>query len=72
MRFSLPTLRVGDVVLLGDLSSHNGADLAKHIRAAGADVDYLPPDSPDLIPIEMAFGKVKKRRSAAPRCPYHA
>ena len=30
------------------------------IEAAGAELRYLPPYSPDLNPIELAFSKLKK------------
>ena len=54
-----PTLRPGDVVVMDNLSSHKVAGVGKAIRAAGADVLYLPPYSPDLNPIEQAFAKLK-------------
>ena len=38
------------------------------IEAAGASLFYLPPYSPDLNPIEMAFAKLKAiLRTIAPR-----
>jgi len=64
----VPTLRPGDLVILDNLSSHKGAGVARLIRAAQADVLYLPPYSPDLNPIEHAFSKIKQAlRSAEPR-----
>lgn len=56
----VPTLRPGDLVILDNLSSHKGPRIAELIRAAQADVIYLPPYSPDLNPIENAFSKIKQ------------
>lgn len=54
-----PTLRPGDVVILDNLSSHK-SDRAKAIlKERGAWFLFLPPYSPDLNPIEMAFAKLK-------------
>jgi len=55
-----PTLREGDVVVMDNLSSHKIAGVREAIEAAGAEVRYLPPYSPDLNPIELAFSKFKK------------
>lgn len=53
-------LRPGDVVVMDNLSSHKGAGITAAIEAVGATVRYLPPYSPDLNPIELAFSKFKK------------
>lgn len=55
-----PVLREGDVVVMDNLSSHKVKGVAEAITAAGAEVRYLPPYSPDLNPIELAFSKFKK------------
>ncbi len=55
-----PTLRPGDVVVMDNLSSHKVAGVREAIEATGAEVRYLPPYSPDLNPIELAFAKFKK------------
>lgn len=62
-----PELRAGDVVILDNLSTHKIPSVAGLIAACGASVRYLPPYSPDLNPIEMAFAKLKAnlRRAAA-------
>lgn len=54
-----PTLKPGDVVVLDNLPSHKGAGVQEAIAARQAQVFYLPPYSPDLNPIEMAFAKLK-------------
>lgn len=64
----VPTLRPGDLVVLDNLSSHKAAGVREAIEQAGAHLMYLPPYSPDLNPIELAFSKFKwLLRSAAER-----
>jgi transposase len=60
-----PTLRVGDIVILDNLSCHKTAEVARRIEAAGAEVRYLPAYSPDLNPIERLFSKLKAWLRAA-------
>jgi len=55
-----PALRLGDVVVMDNLSSHKVAGVRERIEAAGAEVLYLPPYSPDLNPIEKAWAKLKQ------------
>lgn len=54
-----PTLSKGDVVIMDNLAAHKSQSAVNAIRAKGAWVLYLPPYSPDLNPIEMAFSKLK-------------
>lgn len=61
----VPVLRPGQVVVMDNLSSHKGPGVRKLIEGAGARAVYLPPYSPDLNPIEMAFSKVKTLLRAA-------
>lgn len=63
-----PALRPGDVVVMDNLSSHKDAAVRTLIEAAGAELWYLPPYSPDLNPIEKLWSKVKAwlRRVMAP------
>ncbi len=64
----IPTLAVGDVVVMDNLPSRKIAAVRTLIEAVGADLLYLPPYSPDLNPIEMAFAKLKALlRKAAER-----
>ncbi len=62
-----PTLKPGDVVILDNLSSHKSANAAEALKSVGAWFLFLPPYSPDLNPIEMAFAKLKAliRKAAA-------
>ena len=52
-------LKPGDVVVMDNLSSHKGPAVRRAIEAAGANLLYLPPYSPDFNPIENAFAKLK-------------
>ncbi|MCB1370063.1 MAG: transposase [Rhodobacteraceae bacterium] len=75
----LPTLRAGDVfgpltrtngvrgLTLDNLSSHKSRGAAAALRRIGAWFPFLPPYSPDLNPMEMAFSKLKSliRKAAA-------
>lgn len=54
-----PTLRRGHIVVLDNLPAHKISEVRAAIRAAGAQFFLLPPYSPDLNPIEMAFAKLK-------------
>lgn len=56
----VPSLRPGDIVVLDNLAPHKSPAVAAALRAAGADIRYLPPYSPDLNPIEMMWSKVKE------------
>lgn len=54
-----PTLLSGDVVILDNLSSHKSEKAKAILKERGAWFLFLPPYSPDLNPIEMAFAKLK-------------
>lgn len=54
-----PTLKPGDMVILDNLSSHKSEKANAILKARGAWFLFLPPYSPDLNPIEMAFAKLK-------------
>jgi transposase len=56
----VPVLEPGDIVVMDNLSSHKVTGVRQAIEAAGAELRYLPPYSPDLNPIELAFAKLKK------------
>lgn len=63
----VPALQPGDIVVLDNLGSHKVAGIADAIEAAGAQLRYLPPYSPDYNPIEQVFAKFKTllRKTAA-------
>ena len=54
-----PELSPGTVVILDNLATHKNAEAEKAMRQAGCWFVFLPPYSPDLNPIEMAFSKLK-------------
>jgi transposase len=54
-----PTLKPGDVVILDNLASHKSDKAQAILKERGAWFLFLPPYSPDLNPIEMAFAKLK-------------
>ena len=63
-----PELRPNDVVVMDNLSAHKVQGVRELIEAAGAELLYLPPYSPDLNPIEKAWAKLKQLlRSAKAR-----
>lgn len=64
----VPTLTPGDIVVMDNLKPHKATGVREAIEAAGATLRYLPPYSPDLNPIELAFSKLKTLlRKAAER-----
>ena len=63
----VPTLSSGELVVCDNLSSHKCTGVKELIQSAGANIIYLPPYSPDLNPIEMAFAKIKAYMRA--NCP---
>lgn len=68
IQFLTPELSPGDIVVLDNLSSHKVSGVREAIEARGATLLYLPPYSPDLNPIELAFSKLKRLlRDAAER-----
>lgn len=65
--FLAPTLRPGQIVILDNLAVHRAAEARALVEAAGCRLLFLPPYSPDLNPIELAFAKLKEhlRRAGA-------
>jgi transposase len=55
----VPELAPGTVVILDNLSTHKTPRAATALRDRGCWFLFLPPYSPDLNPIEMAFSKLK-------------
>ena len=60
-------LSEGDVVVMDNLGSHKVTGVREATAAAGARAVYLPPYSPDLNPIELAFSKLKRLVHTAAR-----
>lgn len=63
----VPELEPGDIVVMDNLPAHKITGVRATIETAGARLLFLPPYSPDMNPIEMAFSKLKAllRRAAA-------
>jgi len=61
----LPSLRHGDIVVMDNLSAHTGQIIRQLIEARGAQLQFLPPYSSDLNPIELCWSKVKAALSRA-------
>lgn len=55
----VPTLQPGDVILIDNLNVHKSETARQAIEACGARLEFLPPYSPDLNPIELCWSKVK-------------
>lgn len=53
------------MVILDNLAVHKSQRAAEILKARGAWFLFLPPYSPDLNPIEMAFSKLKAHLRAA-------
>lgn len=64
----VPQLWEGAYVVMDNCSIHKGKEIEALIQAAGANLIYLPPYSPDFSPIENCWSKVKSiLRSLSPR-----
>jgi transposase len=63
----VPTLHPRDIVVADNLPAHHVDGVRELIAAAGAQLWYLPPYSPDFNPIELCFAKLKAIVRAA-RC----
>jgi transposase len=61
----VPVLRPGQTVVLDNLAAHKSAAAQALVEAAGCQLLFLPPYSPDLNPIEPVFAKVKTALRAA-------
>jgi len=55
----VPLLQPGDLVVMDNLGAHHAKGVRDAIEATGARVLYMPPYSPDLNPIELAWSKLK-------------
>jgi transposase len=67
-QFLARELDPGDIVIMDNLAAHKSDPVRETIEAAGAELLFLPPYSPDLNPIEQVFAKLKHLlRKAAKR-----
>ncbi|WP_269844818.1 IS630 family transposase [Methyloprofundus sedimenti] len=58
--FLCPLLAEGDYVVMDNASVHKVDEIKDLIQKTGAKLIYLPPYSPDLNPIELAWNKIKQ------------
>jgi transposase len=63
----LPSLELGQIVVMDNLSAHRPKRIRELIEQRGCELLYLPSYSPDFNPIEEAFAKIKNllRKAAA-------
>jgi transposase len=54
-----PTLAPGDIVVLDNLGAHKAVGIQQMLARRHVRLLYVPPDSPDLSPIEPCWSKVK-------------
>ena len=54
-----PQMRPGDILVMDNLQTHKVKGVVEALWERDVRVLYLPPYSPDLNPIEVAFSKVK-------------
>jgi transposase len=55
----VPKLQDGQVVIMDNLTAHKVNGVKQAIEKAGAQLVFLPPYSPDLMPVELLWSKVK-------------
>ena len=58
----LPKIPAKAVIMMDNASFHQRADIQEAIQAAGATLEFLPPYSPDLNPIEKKWAQAKAIR----------
>jgi transposase len=61
----VPELKPGNVVVWDNLKPHQSEEAIEAVEDAGAEVVPLPPYSPDYMPIEEMFSKVKDAMKSA-------
>jgi transposase len=54
-----PSLHPGDIVILDNLAAHGDSETRTLIESAQAQLQFLPPYSPDLNPMEKMWSKIK-------------
>ena len=64
----IPEMKPSSIVVIDNLPAHKVAGIRHCLEAAGINLLYLPPYSPDFNPIEQLFSKLKTLlRHMAPR-----
>ena len=57
----IPTLKPGQKLVIDNATFHKGGRIEQLVQAAGCEVFYLPPYSPDLNRIEQCWSWLKSR-----------
>ncbi len=57
----LPTVKVGQIVVIDNATFHEGGRIQQLIESAGCQLLYLPPYSPALNKIEKCWSWLKSR-----------
>ena len=55
----IPQLKPGDIIIIDNATFHHGVMIQELVEAAGCEIWYLPPYSPDLNKIENWWGVLK-------------
>ena len=58
-----PAVKKKSIVVIDNAAFHKSKKTEQLIRAAGCELLFLPPYSPDLMPIEQKFAVLKRHRS---------
>ncbi len=58
----LPKVKKGAVIVMDNATFYKRKDMIKAIQMAGCIIEYLPPYSPDLNPIEKKWAQAKSIR----------
>ncbi len=58
----IPKLPPNSVVVMDNAAFHKGKDMKQSLQNAGHTLEYLPPYSPDLNPIEKKWAQAKTVR----------
>ena len=58
----LPKLKERSVIIMDNATFHKSKDMQEEIESAGHILEYLPPYSPDLNPIERKWSQAKSIR----------
>lgn len=57
----VPELKPGQILVIDNATFHKGGQIEQLVEAAGCEIWYLPPYSPDLNKIEQSWSWLKSR-----------
>ncbi len=60
-RCLIPNLKPGQILVIDNATFHKGGRIEQLMEAAGCEIWYLPPYSPDLNKIEKSWSWLKSR-----------